>query len=130
VRDAEAMMRGECIGDSRGISGKIRFVPVPPELVANIGSPVFFPGTIPAGIYDGQPVDVPTAPITNLRVIREAITDYPAYLMPKSPFNQLYLLVQPHLTAKDIDVAKAPFGSPIPLHLVAARYYREIGLVK
>lgn len=77
-----------------------------------------------------QPVDVPTASIMNLRLTRVAISDDPACLMPKSSFDQLYLLVQPHLTAKDADVAKASFGLPIPLHLVAARYYREIRLVK
>jgi hypothetical protein len=76
------MMPGECIGGSRGISGKIRLVPIPPD------------------------------PMT------------------KSLFDQLHLLVQTYPSPKDIDVAKAPFGLPIPLHLVAARYYREIGVVK
>ena len=66
----------------------------------------------------------------NLLVTRESISDDPAYLKPKSPFDQLYLLVQPHLTAKDIYVAKPSLGLPIPLHPGAERYYREIGLVK
>src|SRR6266849_3386083 len=48
--------------------------------------------------------------------------------MTKSLFDHLDLLVQAHPAAKDIDVAKAPFG--LPPHPGAERYYREIGLVK
>ena len=52
------------------------------------------------------------------------------YLMTKSLFDHLDMLVQTHPAAKDIEVAKAPFGLPVPLHPGAERYYREIGLVK
>ena len=105
-------------------------MPIPPEVVAKIGNPAYVAGTIPAGIYDGQPAAVPTAVIMNLLVTREAISDDLVYLMTRSLFNHLDLLVQTHPAAKDIDVAKAPFGLPIPLHPGAERYYHEIGLVK
>jgi TRAP transporter TAXI family solute receptor len=111
-------------------SGKTRLVPIPPELVAKIGGPVFLPGTIPADTYDGQPVDVPTASIMNLLETREAVSDDLVYRMTKSLFDHLDVLVQTHPAAKGIDAAKAPIGLPIPLHPGAAKYYREIGLVK
>jgi TRAP transporter TAXI family solute receptor len=63
-------------------------------------------------------------------VTREAISDDLVYLMTKSLFDHLDQLAQTHPAARDIDVAKAPFGLPIPLHSGAVRYYREIGLVK
>jgi TRAP transporter TAXI family solute receptor len=111
-------------------SGGTTLVPIPPEVVAKIGNPAYVAGTIPAGIYDGQPAAVPTAVIMNLLVTREAISDDLVYLMTRSLFNHLDLLVQTHPAAKDIDVAKAPFGLPAPLHPGAERYYHEIGLVK
>jgi len=59
-----------------------------------------------------------------------AFGDDVVYRMTKLLFDHLDLLAQTHPVAKDIHVAKAPFGLPIPLHPGAERYYREIGLVK
>jgi uncharacterized protein len=87
-------------------------------------------GTIPAGSYDGQPAEVPTAVIKTLLVTRDGVSDDLVYRMTKLLFDHLDLLVQTNPAAKDIAVAKAPFGLPVPLHPGAERYYREIGLVK
>jgi uncharacterized protein len=111
-------------------SGKAAFVPIPPEVVAKIGNPAFVAGTFPAGAYDGQPAAVPTATIMVLLVTREGVGDDVVYLMTKLLFDHLDQLAQTHPAAKDLDVTKAPFGLPIPLHPGAERYYREIGLVK
>jgi len=111
-------------------TGKTILIPVPSELVAKIGSPVYVGGIIPAGTYDGQPADVPTASIMNLLVTRAALSDDLVYQMTKSLYDHLDQLVATHPAAKGIDVAKASFGLPIPLHPGAAKYYREIGLLK
>ena len=111
-------------------SAKVTFVPIPPEVVAKIGNPAYVAGTIPAGTYDGQPAEVPTAAVMTLLVTREAVSDDLVYLMTKSLFDHSDLLVQTNPVAKDIGVAKALSGLPIPLHPGAQRYYREIGLVK
>ena len=42
----------------------ITVVAVPPEIVATIGAP-YVAATIPAGTYDGQDADVPTAAVGN-----------------------------------------------------------------
>ena len=110
-------------------SGRTMLVPIPSEVVAKVGNG-YVAGTIPAGSYDGQPAAVPTAVIKTLLVTREAVSDDVVYLMTKSLFDHLDLLVEVSPAAKDIDVAKAPFGLPVPLHPGAERYYREIGLVK
>jgi TRAP transporter TAXI family solute receptor len=111
-------------------SGRTTLVPIPPEVVAKIDNPAYVAGTIPAGSYDGQPAAVPTAVIMALLVTREAVGDDVVYRMTKLLFDHLDLLVQVSPAGKDIDVAKAPFGLPIPLHPGAEKYYREIGLVK
>jgi uncharacterized protein len=110
-------------------SGRTMLVPIPSEVVAKVGNG-YVAGTIPAGSYDGQPAAVPTAVIKTLLVTREAVSDDVVYLMTKSLFDHLDLLVDVSPAAKGIDVAKAPFGLPVPLHPGAERYYREIGLVK
>jgi len=111
-------------------SGKVTFVPIPPEVVAKICNPAYVAGTIPAGTYDGQPAEVPTAAVMTLLVTREAVSDDLVYLMTKSLFDHSDLLVQTNPVAKDIGVAKALSGLPIPRHPGAQRYYREVGLVK
>ena len=111
-------------------SGRTTLVPIPSEVVAKIGNPAYMAGTIPAGSYDGQPAAVPTAVIKTLLVTREGVSDDLVYRMTKLLFDHLDLLVQVFPATKDIDVAKAPFGLPIPLHPGAEKYYREIGLVK
>ena len=65
-----------------------------------------------------------------LLVTREAVSDDLVYRMTKLLFDHRDQLVQVNPGAKEIDVAKAPFGLPAPLHPGAERYYREIGLVK
>jgi uncharacterized protein len=110
-------------------SGRTTLVPIPSEVVAKVGNG-YVAGTIPAGSYDGQPAEVPTAVIMHLLVTREGVSDDLVYRMTKLLFDHLDLLAQTHPAGKDIDAAKAPFGLPVPLHPGAERYYREIGLVK
>jgi len=111
-------------------SGQATLVPIPPEVVAKVASQGYVTGTIPAGTYDNQSSDVPTAVLMNFLVTRAGVNDDVAYMMTKSLFDHLDLLVQTSPAAKGIDVKKATVGLPIPLHPGAERYYREIGIVK
>jgi TRAP transporter TAXI family solute receptor len=110
--------------------GQARLIPIPAEVVAKVGSPVYVAATIPANTYDGQTADVPTASVPNFLVTRAGVSDRVAYLMTKSLFDQLDQLVQTHPAAKDISVKMATTGLPIPLHPGAERYYRETGVLK
>jgi uncharacterized protein len=80
--------------------------------------------------YDRQPAVVPTAVIMTLLVTSAAIIEDVVYLMTKSLFDHFDLLLQTHPAAKDIAVAKAPFGLPVPLDPGAERHYREFDAVK
>ena len=111
-------------------SGQSTLIPVPADIVAKADSAVYVAATIPAGTYDGQSGDVPTASVPNFLVTREGVSDDVVYQMTKSLFENLDQLVQTHPAAKDIDVKKAARGLPIPLHPGAERYYREIGIIK
>jgi len=108
----------------------ITFVAVPEDVVTKIGSAAYQPKMIPAGTYDGQDADVPTAAITNILVSHEKVSDDVAYQMTKLIFENLDHLSSAHSAAKDIKLETATEGLPIPLHPGAERYYKEAGVLK
>jgi TRAP transporter TAXI family solute receptor len=106
----------------------ISVVAVPPEIVAEIGEP-YATATIPAGTYEGQEADVPTAAVGNFLITHADVPDDTVYQMTRLVFENLDTLAAAHAAAKAIDPAKAAQGVPVPLHPGAERYYREAGLM-
>ena len=106
----------------------IRVVAVPPEVVAKVGEP-YVAATIPAGTYEGQEADVPTASVGNFLITHADVPDDTVYAMTKLLFESLDTLAAAHAAAKAIDPAKATEGVPVPLHPGAERYYKEAGLM-
>ena len=107
----------------------INVVAVPAEDVAKIGLP-YVAVTIPAGTYDGQAADVPTAAVGNFLVTHDGVSEETVYQMTKLLFDNLDQLAAAHAAAKAIDVSKALDGMPIPLHPGAEKYFREVGVLK
>jgi TRAP transporter TAXI family solute receptor len=110
-------------------STEISVVSVPKEVVDKIGPP-FVSVMIPANTYTGQDKDVPTAAVINYLVTSSAVSDDLAYQMTKLIFESLPELANSHAAGKEIRLATAAVGSPVPLHPGAIRYYREKGLIK
>ncbi len=106
----------------------INIVAIPAEVVETIGAP-YVAAVIPAGTYDGQDEDVPTAAIGNILVSHAGVSDELAYQMTRLLFENLDRLKASHAAAAAIDPAKATEGLSIPLHPGAERYYREAGLL-
>ncbi|HFF2340885.1 TPA: TAXI family TRAP transporter solute-binding subunit, partial [Pseudomonas aeruginosa] len=90
----------------------VSFVAIPAEVVAKIGNNAYLPATIPAGTYDGQDTDVPTAAIVNILVTHEGVSDELAYQMTRQLFDNLPRLVTAHAAAKDISLDKAAKNLP------------------
>ncbi len=111
-------------------SVKIVVVSVPADVVAKVGDAAYQPGIIPAGTYDGQTADVPTATISNYLVTHTGVSNDLAYAMTKQLFTNLDAMVAAHNAAKMINVTKAPVGLSIPLHPGAEKYYKEVGALK
>ena len=107
----------------------INLVGIPAEVVESIGAP-YVPSVIPAGTYQGQDADVPTAAIGNILVTHDGVDEETAYQMTKLLFENLDRMVAAHSAAGGITPEGAIVGLPIPLHPGAERYYREIGLIQ
>jgi uncharacterized protein len=98
--------------------------------VKKINDPAYLAGEIPANTYEGQPVTVPTVAIENFLVTHEGVPEDVVYKMTKSMYEHLDQLVAAHAAAKAIKREQGPKNMPLPLHPGAAKYYREVGLIK
>ena len=111
-------------------SVKITVVPIPADVIAKIGNEAYQPATIPAGTYEGQTEDTPTAAVPNFLVTASTVPDDLVYQMTKVFYEQLDTLKSAHNAAKSIERDNALKGMPVPLHPGAERYYKEVGLIK
>lgn len=111
-------------------SVKIVVVPIPQDVVAKINNPAYQPAVIPASTYEGMAADTPTVAVPNFLITSETVPDDLVYQMTKTFYEQLDTLKAAHNAAKTIELANALKGMPVPVHPGAARYYKEVGLIK
>jgi TRAP transporter TAXI family solute receptor len=111
--------------------GLVDIIPIPADVVEAVAKevPYFAPYTIPKGSYKGQDADVSTFSSPNILAVHEKLPDDLVYGLTKSLFDHKADLVAVTKTmegmrAEDIGTVR------IPLHPGAARYYRELGLIK
>src|SRR5690606_30532188 len=80
--DATLQSAGLGVASIRDLSTSIpiNVVAVPAEIVEKIGSP-YVAATIPAGTYDGQDKDVPTAAVGNFLITHEDVSEETVYQM-------------------------------------------------
>jgi len=111
-------------------SMKIVVVAIPADVVAKVGDPAYKPAVIPAKTYDGQDSDIPSVAIGNVLVTNESVPEQTVYLMTKALFENLPTLVAAHNAARAIKLEAATEGLAVPLHPGAARYYKEMHILK
>jgi TRAP transporter TAXI family solute receptor len=111
-------------------SMKIVVVAIPKETVAKIGEVAYQPAIIPAKTYEGQDTDVPAIAIENFLVTHEGVPEDVVYKMTKSLYDNLDQLVAAHNAAKAIKRENGPKDPPVPLHPGAAKYFKEVGVLK
>jgi len=112
------------------VSVPIVVIPIPDDVVKNVGRAVYQSGTIPAGTYDGQTEPMETASIRNVLVTHDSVPDDVIYRMTKALFEHLDELAAAHAAASQISREDAVINLPVPLHPGAAAYYREVGLLE
>ena len=130
--DATLISAGLGVSAIRDLATSVKMVVVsiPPAVVAKINDPAYQAAVIPANTYEDQTADVPAVAIGNVLVTRADLPADTVYKMTKAMFTHLPELVAAHSAAKAIKLENAVKGLPIPLHPGAAKYYREVGLIK
>ena len=130
--DATLISAGLGVSAIRDLATSVKMVVVsiPPEVVAKIDDPAYQAAVIPANTYEDQTAAVPTVAIGNVLVTRADLSTDTVYKMTKAMFTHLPELVAAHSAAKAIKLENAVKGLPLPLHPGAAKYYREVGLIK
>jgi uncharacterized protein len=83
---------------------------------------------IPAGTYPGLDKDIVTVAQPNFLAVRDDIPEEDVYKITKTIYENLPFLNAIHSATKDMALAKAVAGLPMPLHPGAARYYKEAGI--
>lgn len=128
--DATLQSAGLGVASLRDLANSVAItvVEVPQEVIDKIGSP-YQAATIPAGTYQGQQADVPTAAVINYLVTRADLDEETVYRMTKGIFEHLDALSAAHNAAKAIKLDKTATESPVPLHPGAERYFKEKGVL-
>lgn len=108
----------------------IELIPVPVEVVENVGSPAYLPASIPAGTYEGQTEEIATAAIPNFLVTHKDVPEELVYEMTKVFYDNLDSLQSTHNVIKAVDINNALEGMPVPVHPGAEKYFKEQGITQ
>ena len=130
--DATLQSAGLGVASIRDLATSVNIVvvAVPTDVVKRVGDAAYQPSVIPANTYAGQTVDIPTAAIPNFLVTHSGVSDELAYQMTKTLYGNLDTMYAAHNAAKAIKRENAVNGMPVPVHPGAARYYKEVGVMK
>jgi TRAP transporter TAXI family solute receptor len=106
-------------------------MPQDPEVIKKMaGEYGYTPTVIPANIYKGQTREVPTTAQSHVFFCHKDMPDDLVYQMTKLIFTSKSRLVATHKLFEKLNPAVGPKDLPIELHPGAARYYKEIGVLK
>lgn len=107
----------------------IALVPIPADVVEKVGDAAYVAETVPAGTYQGQDKDVPTAAVRNFLVTNSGVSDEVGYAMTKALYEHLDQMVAAHAAAKRIKLDAGAAKGPVPLHPGAEKFFKEKGLL-
>ena len=100
-----------------------------PRMRAQHGDSTYFPLVIPKATY-GTAEDVTVVGVANILVVSEKMDEQLAYDITRLMFEKQAELISIHPQAKDLSLATAVTGSPVPFHPGAIKYYTEKGAWK
>ncbi len=95
-----------------------------PRLQQTFGPTLYFRALIPKATYNAD-ADIPVVAVANLLVVSDTMPEPLAYDVTRLLFEKQAELISIHPQARDLTLATALTGSPIPFHPGAVRYYRE-----
>ncbi len=92
------------------------------------GETLYRPLSIPAATYASIDTEVRTFGVSNVLVVPTGFDAQRAYLIVKLMFEKKAALASAHAEARNLDLATASAGSPVPYHPGALKYYAEQGM--
>jgi len=98
-----------------------------PALQAKHGDGLYRPVSIPPSTYASVETEVRTFGVSNVLVVPASFDAERAYLIVKTMFDKKAALAAAHAEARNLTLATAVAGSPVPLHPGALKYYTEQG---
>lgn len=110
---------------------EIKMIPVKDEVLNKLTQsfPYYVKGKIPAGTYKGVDQDVPALEVGNVVVVREDMPEDLAYTITKALYENVKALTEIHPVAAQMKPETGP-QTPIELHPGAAKYFKEVGVLK
>lgn len=121
------------------MSTEIVLVPIEEEMIAKITKMYSFYSkvVIPKGTYKGMTADVPTITTMAQWVVDEQVPEDLVYKLTRALWEKgkdglsgADVMAKVHAKGKDVQLKSALSGMAIPLHPGAAKYYKEVGLIK
>lgn len=111
-------------------SREVVIVPVGDDALAALRSrwPFYTRVTIPADAYRGLTGPVRTVAVMAMLVARADLPDDLIYNLTKALWENLDRMRAAHARGRDLELAKALDGMPVPVHPGAERYYGEKGV--
>jgi uncharacterized protein len=95
-----------------------------PKMREKYGQGMYYPVVIPKGTYNLDE-DVIVVGVANLLVVSESMPEQLAYDITRLLFEKQSDLIAIHPQARDLSLATAIVGSPVPFHAGAIKYYTE-----
>lgn len=110
----------------------IRLLPISDEAFKKMkaGNPGYGQGVIPGGIYPGVDEDVSTVSDDTVLITNKDVSEDTAYWIVRTMAENLDEIRTVHPALKALTPARMANVQALQLHPGAARYYREIGVIK
>ncbi|HHV57667.1 MAG TPA: TAXI family TRAP transporter solute-binding subunit [Firmicutes bacterium] len=109
----------------------IKMIPIKDEILDKLTQefPYYVKGKIPAGTYKGVDEDIAALEVGNAVVVREDMPEDLAYTITKTLYENVKRLAEIHPVAAQM-TPESGWRTPIELHPGAAKYFREVGVLK
>ena len=85
---------------------------------------------VPAGSYRGQSADVMTVAVKATFIVSTKLSDDTVYKLTKALFESKADIERAHAKGLELSPSYAVYGVSVPFHPGAAKYYKEIGILK
>lgn len=121
------------------MSTEIVLVPIEEDMIKNLTKtfPFYSRIVVPKDTYKGMKTDVATITVMAQWVVDEQVPEDLVYKLTRALWEKSKdglsgadVLAKVHAKGKDVQLKTALDGMAIPLHSGAAKYYKEVGLIK